>query len=68
MELVVAHRNALSALDSVDVSQGTGNYTAEGEPQQKATHGEGLKDKQGGKAQILQEEEREKGRVAFSVY
>ena len=64
MELVSAHRDGLSELDSVDVSRGS----KEGEHQQKATHGEDIKDEQGGEAQLVQEEEREKGRVEFAVY
>ena len=64
MELVSAHRDGLSELDSVDVSRGS----KEGEHQQKATHGEDIKDEQSGEAQLVQEEEREKGRVEFAVY
>ena len=64
MELVGAHRDGLSAIDSANVSRGR----KEGEHQQKATHGDDIKDDQGGEAQLVQEEEREKGRVEFSVY
>lgn len=77
MELVGAHRDALSALDSVDFSPGSGvGGSAEDNPK-ATTHNDDIHGvEQNGKAgdgavpagQLVQEEEREKGRVDFSVY
>ncbi|KAG6637775.1 ABC transporter C family member 3-like isoform X1 [Carya illinoinensis] len=81
MELVGAHKKALSALDSAEggsVSKSTstrkevGNMASTNEVVEKQEN----KDNQDGKAddivgskgQIIQEEEREKGKVGFSVY
>ncbi|KAJ9182558.1 hypothetical protein P3X46_006541 [Hevea brasiliensis] len=81
MELVGAHKTALSALDSKQAGPASGNdsvskdnngmRTTNGVPQKEEN-----KDLQIGKAdeiaepkgQIVQEEEREKGRVGFPVY
>ncbi|KAG8658340.1 ABC transporter C family member 3 isoform X2 [Manihot esculenta] len=81
MELVGAHKTALSALDSKQAGPGSGNESiskdnngvesTNGVPQKEEN-----KDLQNGKAddiaepkgQIVQEEEREKGRVGFPVY
>ncbi|KAK6934570.1 ABC transporter-like, ATP-binding domain [Dillenia turbinata] len=71
MELVGAHRQALSALDSIQLSSSsgeshTGDNVIDGESQkddQKSTQ-----DDVGPKGQLVQEEEREKGKVGFPVY
>ncbi|XP_078432369.1 multidrug resistance-associated protein 3 [Wolffia australiana] len=73
MELVSAHREALSALDSVDIS-GEGEVAASGDAEthlkkKKKTQSEDIRVEQGGKSQqLVQDEEREKGRVEFAVY
>ncbi|KAE8684245.1 ABC transporter C family member 7 [Hibiscus syriacus] len=55
MELVGAHNKALSALDNVEKEENQGNES-------------GKVDDVGPKGQLVQEEEREKGKVGFSVY
>ncbi|RDX68620.1 ABC transporter C family member 3, partial [Mucuna pruriens] len=73
MELVGAHKKALSTLDSLD------GVTTSNEISTSGTHGfkeEASKDEQNGKTdnksepkgQLVQDEEREKGKVGFSVY
>ncbi|XVF77148.1 hypothetical protein PTKIN_Ptkin14bG0017600 [Pterospermum kingtungense] len=79
MELVGAHKKALSALDSVemgpvseiDISQADGAMGSVNEKAQKEgnqSNGTGKVDDIGPKGQLVQEEEREKGKVGFSVY
>ncbi|MQM18513.1 hypothetical protein Taro_051506 [Colocasia esculenta] len=71
MELVGAHKDALSALETVNISPEISSRTMEN----VATH-EISKEEQNGKSdditgntgQLVQKEEREKGRVGFSVY
>ena len=70
MELVGAHKEAMSSLDGVGpipVEKGEGD-----EKSSITSSGEKKDDKQDGKAeptrQLVQEEEREKGKVSFSVY
>ncbi|GAU31533.1 hypothetical protein TSUD_333090 [Trifolium subterraneum] len=52
MELVGAHREALSTLESLDGGKASNEINDKGEP----------------KGQLVKEEEREKGKVGFSVY
>ncbi|ESW18595.1 hypothetical protein PHAVU_006G053900 [Phaseolus vulgaris] len=81
MELVGAHKEALSALDSID--GGKASYTTSTSQEDVSfvvSHGieerEVKKNEQNGgkdnkcdpKGQLIQEEEREKGKVGFSVY
>ncbi|XP_021287483.1 ABC transporter C family member 3-like isoform X1 [Herrania umbratica] len=79
MELVGAHKKALSVLDSVDagsvseknISEGDGTTRcANGKVQKEDNQGNeiGKVDDVGPKGQLVQEEEREKGEVGFSVY
>ncbi|PPS10289.1 hypothetical protein GOBAR_AA10327 [Gossypium barbadense] len=79
MELVDAHKKALSALDTVEASSGLEQTTSEGEGDIGTTNGKvqieenqgnesGKVDDVGPKGQLVQEEEREKGQVGFSVY
>ncbi|OMO83125.1 hypothetical protein COLO4_22684 [Corchorus olitorius] len=79
MELVGAHKKALSALDTVDVGSvsekgiGEGDGAvgcANGKVQKKENQGNdiGKVDNTGAKGQLVQDEEREKGKVGFSVY
>ncbi|KAK5786563.1 hypothetical protein PVK06_041200 [Gossypium arboreum] len=79
MELVDAHKKALSALDTVEASSGSEQTTSEGEGDIGTTNGKvqieenqgnesGKVDDVGPKGQLVQEEEREKGQVGFSVY
>jgi ATP-binding cassette subfamily C (CFTR/MRP) protein 2 len=79
MELVGAHKKALSALDSPEagsVSEGTSKEAGYMASSNGVVQKEEDKDVQNGKAddvagskgQIIQEEEREKGKVGFSVY
>ncbi|TYH46432.1 hypothetical protein ES332_D11G335200v1 [Gossypium tomentosum] len=79
MELVGAHKKALSALDSVEASSVSEQTTSEGESDIGTTNGKVQKqenqdnqsfkvDDVGPKGQLVQEEEREKGQVGFSVY
>ncbi|OMO65826.1 hypothetical protein CCACVL1_21383 [Corchorus capsularis] len=79
MELVGAHKNALSALDTVDVGSvsekriGEGDGAvgcANGKVQKEENQGNdiGKVDNTGAKGQLVQDEEREKGKVGFSVY
>ncbi|XWS11329.1 hypothetical protein CRYUN_Cryun38cG0074400 [Craigia yunnanensis] len=75
MELVGAHMKALSALDTVEtgsvseksISEADG---ANGKVQKERNRGNqsGKVDDVGPKGQLVQEEEREKGKVGFSVY
>ncbi|KAF6145051.1 hypothetical protein GIB67_013402 [Kingdonia uniflora] len=69
MELVGAHKKALSALDSIDEKNGekigdTSKSKNVLEKKEDSTTDEIV----GQKAQLVQEEEREKGRVDFQVY
>ncbi|VAH58470.1 unnamed protein product [Triticum turgidum subsp. durum] len=74
MELVGAHQDALTALDVIDVANG-GSETISLSLSRSLSSSE-EKDKQNGKddgdkvqsGQLVQEEEREKGRVGFWVY
>uniref|UniRef100_A0A453EBB7 ABC transporter C family member 13 n=1 Tax=Aegilops tauschii subsp. strangulata TaxID=200361 RepID=A0A453EBB7_AEGTS len=74
MELVGAHQDALTALDVIDVANG-GSETISLSLSRSLSSAE-EKDKQNGKddgdkvqsGQLVQEEEREKGRVGFWVY
>ncbi|KAG4122768.1 hypothetical protein ERO13_D11G287200v2 [Gossypium hirsutum] len=79
MELVGAHKKALSALDTVEASSVSEQTTSEGESDIGTTNGKVQKqenqgnrsfkvDDVGPKGQLVQEEEREKGQVGFSVY
>uniref|UniRef100_A0A0D9Y3Y4 ABC transporter C family member 13 n=1 Tax=Oryza glumipatula TaxID=40148 RepID=A0A0D9Y3Y4_9ORYZ len=77
MELVGAHKDALTALDAIDVTNG-GNEASSSSKTASLTRSVSVekKDKQNGKeddanaqsGQLVQEEEREKGRVGFWVY
>nr|QEY08336.1 ATP-binding cassette sub-family C member 3b [Crocus sativus] len=81
MELVCAHKDALETIDSLDLANDDSSKTAEdgSSHMESGTHGvhkEEQKYDGEGKAddivakegQLVQEEEREKGRVGFSVY
>lgn len=81
MELVGAHKDALEALGSMDLANGDSSSTAEDgsgvtKTSQQTPHTEDKKSEQNGKidevvtqkGQLVQEEEREKGRVGFWVY
>jgi len=77
MELVGAHREALSTLESLDRGKASNEIiTLEQEINISGTHEDANKDVQNGKADdkselkghLVQEEEREKGKVGFSVY
>ncbi|KAL8131721.1 ABC transporter C family member 3-like [Apium graveolens] len=78
MELVGAHKTALSALDSMnadsvskDLNVGEGSKMGGDEGSietRKVVDGKPSEDTAGPKGQIVQEEEREKGRVGFIVY
>ncbi|GMI65446.1 ATP-binding cassette C3, MULTIDRUG RESISTANCE PROTEIN 3, multidrug resistance-associated protein 3 [Hibiscus trionum] len=79
MELVGAHNKALSALDSVEARSVSEQTMGEGEGATESTNGKLQKeenqgnesskvDDDGPKGQLVQEEEREKGKVGFSVY
>jgi ATP-binding cassette subfamily C (CFTR/MRP) protein 2 len=78
MELVGAHKNALSALDSAEarsasestsMSMEDGSMASANGVVQKQENKDGKADDiVGSKGQIIQEEEREKGKVSFSVY
>ncbi|MBA0843808.1 hypothetical protein Goarm_000967 [Gossypium armourianum] len=75
MELVGAHKKALSALDTVEAGS-VSEKRVSGDGASGSANGEMLKegnengkvDDDGPKGQLVQEEEREKGRVGFSVY
>ncbi|KAA3486882.1 ABC transporter C family member 3-like isoform X1 [Gossypium australe] len=76
MELVGAHKKALSALNTVEAGFVSEKCVSEGDGASGSASGEMLKegnengkvDDDGPKGQLVQEEEREKGRVGFSVY
>ncbi|KAG8386037.1 hypothetical protein BUALT_Bualt03G0107300 [Buddleja alternifolia] len=76
MELVGAHEEALSALDSMDVGKtangeekGSENAKPALQKQESLKEGNDKVDNSGGtKGQLVQEEEREKGNVGLSVY
>jgi len=80
MELVGAHKDALEALGSMDLANGESSSTAENGSgvagNSQALHKEDKKSEQNGKidevdtqkGQLVQEEEREKGKVGFWVY
>ena len=67
MELVGAHKEALSSIDSIGttVDQAQSDTSAKNTAN---TQNDKTDDISGSKAQLVQEEEREKGRVGFSVY
>jgi ABC-type bacteriocin/lantibiotic exporter with double-glycine peptidase domain len=77
MELVGAHQDALTALDVIDVANGVSHpFSSSGAARlSRSLSSAEEKDKQNGKdvgkvqsGQLVQEEEREKGRVGFWVY
>nr|POF21277.1 isoform 2 of abc transporter c family member 3 [Quercus suber] len=77
MELVGAHKKALSALDSteaglvsrsISTSKEIGNVVVVQKQENEDTQNAKVDDKVLSKGQIIQEEEREKGKVGFSVY
>ncbi|OMO98911.1 hypothetical protein COLO4_13638 [Corchorus olitorius] len=79
MELVGAHNKALSAIDTVDAGSVSEKSISEGDDavgfangkvQNDENHGNdsGKVDDTGPKGQLVQDEEREKGKVGFSVY
>ncbi|XP_059444810.1 ABC transporter C family member 3-like [Corylus avellana] len=81
MELVGAHKKALSALDSAEAGSGSESTSMSMEDGSMASANGVVKkqenkdfqdgkadDIMGSKGQIIQEEEREKGKVSFSVY
>jgi ABC-type bacteriocin/lantibiotic exporter with double-glycine peptidase domain len=77
MELVGAHQDALTALDVIDVANGGSEaFSSSGASSlSRSLSSSEEKDKQNGKelgkvqsGQLVQEEEREKGRVGFWVY
>jgi ABC-type multidrug transport system fused ATPase/permease subunit len=74
MELVGAHKDALTALDAIHAAnEGDGASPSNGtEKLSKSLSSAGKKDEQGERnaqsGQLVQEEEREKGRVGFWVY
>lgn len=78
MELVGAHKDALTALDAIDVANGGKASSSSGGTASlsRSLSSAEKKDKQNGKeddgnaqsGQLVQEEEREKGRVGFWVY
>ncbi|KAJ3694201.1 hypothetical protein LUZ60_009681 [Juncus effusus] len=69
MELVGAHEDALSALDSIDLTTkektGTSTKTENQKPENIKSDEEKNNTQKG---QLVQEEEREKGKIGFSVY
>ncbi|KAJ0987913.1 hypothetical protein J5N97_006269 [Dioscorea zingiberensis] len=75
MELVGAHKDALAALDSVGLATDN-SFDATGDGSCSKENGKHAEEEQDGKidetvgqkGQLVQEEEREKGRVSFSVY
>jgi ABC-type bacteriocin/lantibiotic exporter with double-glycine peptidase domain len=77
MELVGAHQDALTSLDVIDVTNGGGEAfsSSDAASLSRSLSSAEEKDKQNGKeldkvqsGQLVQEEEREKGRVGFWVY
>lgn len=76
MELVGAHKDALEALGSIDLANGDSSSIAEDCSSQQSPGKEDKKSEQNGKVdevvmqkgQLVQEEEREKGKVGFWVY
>ncbi|KAK3009966.1 hypothetical protein RJ639_012358 [Escallonia herrerae] len=73
MELVGAHKEALSALDSIDAGtredKGVVSVTNAAQKEEARNDVNGKEDDIiGPKGQLVQEEEREKGKVGFSVY
>ncbi|KAK2965623.1 hypothetical protein RJ640_027038 [Escallonia rubra] len=73
MELVGAHKEALSALDSIDAGtredKGVESVTSVAQKEETRNDENGKEDDIiGPKGQLVQEEEREKGKVGFSVY
>jgi hypothetical protein len=78
MELVGAHQDALTALDMIDVAnEGSETFSSSGAASlSRSLSSSEEKDKQNGKedigkvqsGQLVQEEEREKGKVGFWVY
>jgi ABC-type bacteriocin/lantibiotic exporter with double-glycine peptidase domain len=74
MELIGAHREALSTLESFDGGKTSNEISVlEKDVNISGAHEEVNKDEQNGdkgepKGQLVQEEEREKGKVGFSVY
>ncbi|RDX68629.1 ABC transporter C family member 3, partial [Mucuna pruriens] len=77
MELVGAHKEALSALDSIDIRRASDKTSTSQEDvsvslshgvEEKEGENGGKDDKCDPKGQLVQEEEREKGQVGFLVY
>ncbi|CAM8990670.1 unnamed protein product [Rhodiola kirilowii] len=75
IELVGAHNKALSALDSFEAGASSGNLviSEEGKPfsgqkSKEENDPNSKSDDTGLKAQLVQDEEREKGKVGFDVY
>ncbi|KAK8689298.1 hypothetical protein V6N13_088020 [Hibiscus sabdariffa] len=79
MELVGAHNKALSSLDDIEARSASERTMSEGEGAMGSANGKlqkeenqgnesGNIDDAGPKGQLIQEEEREKGKVGFSVY
>ncbi|CAI9303496.1 unnamed protein product [Lactuca saligna] len=66
MDLVGAHKEALSAIDSMETNVQEG--TTSSKKNTNDTQNSKTDDISGSKAQLVQEEEREKGKVGFSVY
>ncbi|CAI9303495.1 unnamed protein product [Lactuca saligna] len=66
MDLVGAHKDALSAIDSMEANVQEG--TTISKKNTNETQNSKTDDISGSKAQLVQEEEREKGKVGFSVY
>ncbi|KAI4321713.1 hypothetical protein MLD38_035062 [Melastoma candidum] len=69
-ELVDAHRLALSGLESerLNDESASGDKDADKDKKTKAKESKGNAAAEGGKGQLVQEEEREKGKVGFPVY
>ncbi|KAF5815115.1 putative ABC-type xenobiotic transporter [Helianthus annuus] len=65
MDLVGAHKDALSAIDSIKTSVQEHTNSSKNTNDSQNDEANGIS---GSKAQLVQEEEREKGRVGFSVY
>ncbi|PON94081.1 ATP-binding cassette containing protein [Trema orientale] len=77
MELVGAHKEALSTLDSIEAVQDEKESISENDGKSSSSSGVMKKEENGiaqhgktdePKGQLVQEEEREKGKVGFSVY
>ncbi|GKC63661.1 ABC transporter C family member 3-like protein [Tanacetum coccineum] len=68
MELVGAHKEALSSIDSIGTTVDQAQSDSSIKNTTTNTQNDKTDDISGSKAQLVQEEEREKGRVGFSVY